>query len=72
MMVNQISDMNMDDLRAFVEDIVDDRMRTMTHPYTQKSTRPLSQIIAEMEELLIESKPGDPSVVEMLREDRDR
>ena len=71
-MVNQISDMNMDDLRAFVEDIVDDRMRTMTRPYTQKSARPLSHIIAEMEELLIESKPGDPSVVEMLREDRDR
>ena len=71
-MVNQISDMNMDDLRTFVEDIVDDRMRTMTRPYTQKSTRPLSHIIAEMEELLVESQPGDPSVVEMLREDRDR
>lgn len=71
-MANRVSDMKMSDLKALIESIVDARIKTHTHPYEQTTARPLSDMITEMQNLLIESKPGDPSVVEMIREDRDR
>ena len=69
---DRVGDMTMHELRLMVESVVDQRIRAKTRPYRQSSDRPLEEVIAEMQELLIESPPGSPSVVEMLREDRDR
>lgn len=72
MEADRVGDMTMQEFRIMVESVVDQRIREKTRPYRQTSKRPLKEVIAEMEELLIESPPGSPSVVEMLREDRDR
>jgi hypothetical protein len=72
MAVDRIGDMSKQELMAMVESAIDQRLRLRTRPYKQQSTRPLEEIIDSMRHNLIESKPGDPSVVEMLHEDRDR
>ena len=72
MATEHIGDMSKQDLESLVESVVDRRMRMRTRPYKQHSDRPLHEIIQEMQEILIERKPGDPSVVEMIRENRDR
>jgi len=64
--------MTMQDLERMIDARIERRIRTKTRPYRQTSDRPIEEVIAEMQELLIESPPGSPSVVEMLREDRDR
>jgi len=72
MVADHVGDMSKQDLESLVESVVDRRMRMRTRPYKQHSDRPLREIIQEMRDILIKRQPGDPSVVEMIREDRDR
>lgn len=73
MQADPVGDMSRTELRAFVEAIVDERIRaTRPQSYKQTSSRPLSEVLEEMRQTLFVPPPGTPSVVEMLREDRDR
>ena len=68
----RVGDMSKKELTTLVESVVDNRLRAATRPYKQQSARPVQEIIHEMQEILIERQPGDPSVVEIIREDRAR
>jgi hypothetical protein len=72
MATERVADMTVRELKTLIELVVDQRMRMRTRPYRQQSDRPLSEILDEMRQIRIERGPGDPSVVEMIREDRDR
>jgi hypothetical protein len=72
MAAERVADMTVRELKTLIELVVDQRMRMRTRPYRQQSDRPLSEILDEMRQIRIERGPGDPSVVEMIREDRDR
>jgi hypothetical protein len=72
MAAERVADMTVRELKTLIELVVDQRMRMRTRPYRQQSNRPLSEILDEMRQIRIERGPGDPSVVEMIREDRDR
>ena len=72
MTTERVADMTVRELKTLIESVVDRRMRMRTRPYRQQSDRPLSEILAEMRAIRIERKPDDPSVVEMIREDRGR
>lgn len=67
----RVGDMNRHQLRALVEEIVGERLRWRSH-YRQHTDRPLAEVLEEMQQLIIVPPPGSPSVVELLREDRDR
>lgn len=73
MATEHVGDMTRSELRAFVEAIIDERIRpARPTSYKQTSDRPLTEVLEEMRQILIVPAPGTPSVVEMLREDRDR
>ena len=72
MAAERLGDMSKQELESLVESVVDRRMRIRTRPYKQHSNRPLQEIIQEMQDILVKRRPGDPSVVEMIREDRAR
>ena len=61
------------ELRSLIRTIVGQRVR-LPHPmpYKQQGDRPVEEVLEEMRQIRIVPKPGAPSVVEMLREDRDR
>lgn len=70
MTVSRIADLTLNELRALVEAIVDERLKPRVTE--EPSRRPVHEVLAEMDDLLITPEPGTPSVVEMLREDRER
>ncbi len=73
MTAGRIGDMTHSELRAFVEAIVEER--TQGEPrrcYKQRSRRPIEEVLASIRRNVVTPKPGTPSIVEMLREDRDR
>jgi hypothetical protein len=70
MATDRIGDMTKQELEAFVYNIIAQRFQQ--YPYTQKRDRPVSEILASMRKHIIKSQPGEPSTLELLREDRDR
>jgi hypothetical protein len=66
----RIGDMTKAELEAFVMQII--ARRFPQYPYVQRSDRPLEEILESMRRNMIETKPGEPSTLELLREDRDR
>ena len=72
MTAQHISDMSINDLRAFVESIIEERMgppRTLS--YRQGGERPVEEVLESMRANLWSPPPGSKSSLEMLREDRD-
>lgn len=72
MAAERVADMSKQELRVFIEGIVDERINSRTRPYPQSSDRPISEMLESMRKNIIVSKPGDPGIVEMIRADRDR
>jgi len=70
MVSERIGDMTPSELRAFVEAIIDERSRSQTNQ--QAGKRSVEEVLASIRKNVIIPKPGAPSVVDMLREDRDR
>jgi hypothetical protein len=66
----KIGDMTRDELEDFVIKVIAKRFRE--YPYVQKSDRPLSDVLASMRKHILKVQPGEPSTLELLREDRDR
>lgn len=66
----RIGDMTRNELEAFVKNIIEKRLRM--YPYVQQSDRPVEEVLRSMRQNIIKRKPGQPSTLEMLREDRDR
>ena len=66
----RIGDMTKDEKEKFILRVISQRFPQ--YPYKQKSDRPISDILESMRRNLIETKPGEPSTLDLLREDRDR
>lgn len=62
MAADYVGNMSRQELESLVESVVDRRMRMRTRPYRQHSDRPLGEIIQEIQDILIQRQPGDPSV----------
>jgi hypothetical protein len=70
MVSERISDMTKQELEEFILQVVEKRGRQ--YPYVPKSDRTAEQIFQSILKNLIVPKPGTPSTLELLREDRDR
>lgn len=66
----RIGDMTREELEAFVFKVI--ARRFPKYPYVQKSDRPWEELWQSMLDNIIETQPGEPSTLELLREDRDR
>ena len=66
----RIGDMTKAELEAFIVEII--ARRFPQYPYVQKSDRPIQEVLESLRQNRLPKQPGQPSVVEMLREDRDR
>jgi hypothetical protein len=70
MIEERIGDMTKQELEALI-------LRTVAghyqhYPYIQKSERPIEEVLASIRRNIIQPKPGEPSTLELLREDRSR
>jgi hypothetical protein len=69
----QLSEMSREELRAFVESIIEEHMAPPhTYSYRQGGERPVEDVLASMRANLWTPPPGARSSLDLLREDRDR
>ena len=67
-----IADLTIDELRALISSVVDERMRYWRQPEPVIDKVALKKTLESIDRHMWTPPPGAPSVVEMLREDRDR
>lgn len=69
----RVGDMTCQELMQLFDAAVNQRIQSDgPKPYRQQSDRPISEVIESIKRNVIISKLGTPSVVDMIREDRDR
>ena len=68
----KLADLKVSDLRTLITQIVDERLIRWVQPPHPKDTRSPQEILEAMDRLRWTPPPGSPSVVEMIREDRDK
>lgn len=66
----RIGNMTHSKLIAIINEVIDRRQRNF--PGEKADTRTPAEVFDSIVHSIIERKPGDPSTLEMLREDRDR
>lgn len=72
MATERVGDMTIRELETLVVQIVEQQLpRLLTWP-RQPSERPVSEILKSMRTHIIKRAPGQPSTLDMLREDRDQ
>ena len=64
----RVGDMTIDELKALIGEVVDQRLRGLE---TQKSKRSREEVLASIERNRWTPPPGSRSTLELLREDRD-
>jgi hypothetical protein len=73
MATDRVADMSKQELRDFVEAIVEQRAKSVhPMPYQQKGGRSMKEVLQSMRQSLWTPPPGAKSSVELLREDRDQ
>lgn len=68
MAAQRVSDMTLDDLRTFVEEVVDHRLQVLLKPADGRTIEEINESIRRNRW----TPPGAPSTLELLREDRDQ
>jgi hypothetical protein len=69
MAANPLLEMNLEELRALIETVVEEKLGTR---FIIPETRSVSEIIQSMQANLIQPAPHQPTTLEMIREDRNR
>jgi hypothetical protein len=67
----RIVDMTVEELKGLIAQIVDERIRQGEQPQITVKKRSLHEIMDSVDRHRWTPPPGSPSVVEMIREDRD-
>jgi hypothetical protein len=66
---NRVADLTMQELREFIREMVDERIKTWPRPYDPRTTR---EILDSIDRHMWTLPADSPSTLELLREDRDR
>lgn len=66
----KIVDMTIDDIKALITEVVDERLRNWWQQ--SRDTRSIEEVLAAMDRLRWTPPPGSPSTTELLQEDRVR
>ncbi|MCL1462866.1 hypothetical protein [Argonema galeatum] len=67
-----VAELTVEELKAIIAQVVDERLQQERHPTITVKKRSLQDVMAAMDRIRWTPPPGSPSVVEMIREDRDR
>ncbi len=67
-----IADLTVEELKALIAEVLDDRMRYWREPEPVVDKVALKKTLESIDSHMWTPPPGAPSVVEMLRADRDR
>ncbi len=66
----RVGDMTIQELRALINQTLEERLRRGVRRTQQE--RAVTEVLESMRKNIIKRKPGQPSTLQMLREDRDR
>ena len=67
----QVADLTVEELKAIITQVVDERLREEQQRQPPKDTRSVQDVLAAMDRIRWTPPAGSPSVVEMIREGRD-
>jgi hypothetical protein len=66
----RVADLTMQELKALINRTLEERLRLgFRH---RQPDRPVAEVLESMRKNIIKRKPGQPTTLQMLREDRDR
>ncbi len=65
----RVGDITLQELKAIINRTIDERLVVWPG---QRSDRPVAEVLESMRKHMIKRKPGQPSTLDMLREDRNR
>ncbi len=66
----RVTDMTVEELKALIVEVVDERLRNKEEP--RRDNRSVKEILESIERHRWTPPPGSKSTLELLREDRDR
>ncbi|MFB2920132.1 MULTISPECIES: hypothetical protein [Aerosakkonema] len=67
----RVADMTIEELKTLISQVVEEKIGYSQRPQSPKDTRSVQQVLAAMDRIRWTPPAGAPSVVEMIREDRD-
>ena len=70
METKRVTDMTVEELKALIVEVVDERLRNKEQP--SRDNRSVKEILESIERHRWTPPPGSKSTLELLREDRDR
>lgn len=68
----QVADLTLEELKGLIAQVVDQRLQYELQPQPSSTKRSLQEIMDSVDSHRWTPPAGSPSVVEMIREDRDR
>ncbi len=69
MAAERVADMTLKELKALIDSAIEEKLRIWPR---QQPDRPHGELWASMLKNIIKPSPGEPSVLELLREERDQ
>ena len=67
----RVADMTLEELKTLISQVIAEKMVDAQLPPCPKDTRSVQEVLAAMDRIRWTPPAGSPSVVEMIREDRD-
>jgi len=67
-----IGDLTVEELKALIAEVVDERLQLWQKPQSPKALRSPKEILEKMDMLRLKSKPGEPTLSQMIIEERNK
>lgn len=72
MTAKQVAELTVEELKTIIIEVVDARLKNSQNQKNSQNKRPVREVLDSIASHRWTPPPGSPSVVEMLREDRDK
>ena len=67
-----IAELTVEELKALIVEVVDERLQLWEKPQSPKALRSPKDILEKMDRIRLKSKPGEPTLSQMIIEDRNK
>lgn len=67
-----IAELTVEELKALIAEVVDQRLQLWEKPQSPKALRSAKDILERMDRIRLKSKPGEPTLSQMIIEERNK
>ncbi|MBC6420611.1 MAG: hypothetical protein GDA38_02875 [Hormoscilla sp. SP12CHS1] len=67
-----IADLTVEELKALIAEVVDERLQLWQKPQSPKESRSAKDILSKMDKIRMKSKPREPTLSQIIIEERNK